>query len=241
MTAKILIAEDDRHTRAALEELLSDEGYVVTTVADGRSASRAIESQSFDLICLDVMMPMTSGFDVCRKLRRTDEKTPIIFITAKGEEIDKVVGFEIGADDYVCKPFGSHEVIARVKAVLRRCRRTTSATPTADDPTSHPPFHMDELEVQPSKMQARRGDQLIELTSRELHILILLHEAGGDVVHRRTLFQNCWGYERIPNSRTVDQTVSQLRKRIESDPKNPRIIQTVYGVGYRFQNDRSES
>ena len=127
MSQRILVAEDDRHTRAALDELLSAEGYQVTAVGDGLSASREVQSHAFDLICLDVMMPIKSGFDVCRKIRETDSRIPIIFITAKGEEIDKVVGFEIGADDYISKPFGSHEVVARVKAVLRRCSPATES------------------------------------------------------------------------------------------------------------------
>lgn len=234
MTTRILIAEDDRHTRAALEELLRDEGYEVTSVPDGMSAIQAIESKSFDLVCLDIMMPMKSGFDVGRKLRRKDTKTPIIFITAKGEEIDKVLGFEIGADDYISKPFGSHEVIARVKAVLRRCQPDSAHPGETDDPTLHASFTMDDLKIVPAKMRATRGGQTVELTVRELHILVLLHDADGDVIHRSTLFEKCWGYDRVPNSRTVDQTVSQLRKRIERDPKHPRIIQTVYGIGYRF-------
>ncbi|MCC9656814.1 response regulator transcription factor [Rhodopirellula halodulae] len=232
---RILIAEDDRHTRAALEELLGAEGYDVETVADGLSASKKIESKKFDLICLDVMMPMKSGFDVCRFLRSSDSQTPVIFITAKGEEIDKVVGFELGADDYISKPFGSHEVIARVKAVLRRCQPEPSQAPNPKDPTTHVTFNMHDLQVTPSKLRATRGDTTIELTARELQILILLHDADGDVVHRQTLFQECWGHHRVPNSRTVDQTVSQLRKRIEIDPKHPRIIQTVYGIGYRCE------
>ncbi|EGF29908.1 response regulator transcription factor [Rhodopirellula baltica] len=232
---RILIAEDDRHTRAALEELLGAEGYDVATVGDGLSASKMIESKNFDLVCLDVMMPMKSGFDVCRLLRAEDHRTPVIFITAKGDEIDKVVGLELGADDYISKPFGSHEVIARVKAVLRRCQPEPSQTPSVKDPTTHVAFNMDDLQVTPAKLRATRGETTIELTARELQILILLHDADGDVVHRQTLFQECWGHNRVPNSRTVDQTVSQLRKRIEIDPKHPRIIQTVYGIGYRCE------
>lgn len=235
MKAKILVAEDDRHTRAALQELLRDEGFDVAVASNGLTAMEMLQDRTFDMVCLDVMMPIKSGFDVCRQIRKTDPDTPIIFITAKGEEIDKVLGFEIGADDYISKPFGSHEVLARVKAVLRRCQRTTSTTESID-PTSHGSFWMGDLQVIPSKMRATRGKESVELTSRELQILVLLHDAGGDVVHRRVLFENCWGYDRAPSSRTVDQTVSQLRKRIELDPKHPKIIQTVYGVGYRYES-----
>jgi len=239
MTHRLLIAEDDPHTRAALEELASADGYEVVAVGDGLSAKRAIDARPFDLICLDVMMPMTNGFDLCKHIRSTDHHTPIIFITAKGEEIDKVVGFELGADDYISKPFGSHEVLARIKAVLRRCSRTTVATDkTAPvEPTAHDAFQMGDLQVVPSKLRAYRNEDPIPLSAREMQILILLHQANGDVVSRRTLYQCCWDAVAVPNSRTVDQTVSQLRKRIEQDVKQPKIIRTVYGVGYRFENE----
>jgi DNA-binding response OmpR family regulator len=159
---------------------------------------------------------------------------PILFITAKAEEIDKVVGLELGADDYIVKPFGAKEVVARIRAVARRCladfeRQGTSPAPSEDN------FWMDDLEVMPRKFRAARGDAIIELTSRELRILQLLASKPGEVVDRGELFRFGWQDNHIPNSRTLDQTISQLRKRIERDPKEPRIIQTVYGVGYRFE------
>lgn len=235
MTQRILVAEDDRHTRAALCELLETEGFEVVAVGDGLSADRAIGAARFDLLCLDVMMPIKSGFDLCRQLRKTDKRTPVIFITAKGESIDKIIGFELGADDYISKPFGSHEVIARVKAVLRRCSpENQSIAPEKIDPSVENDFAMADVRVQPSKMRACRGDTMMDLTARELQILIVLHRACGDVVSRQSLYRQCWDSDRVPNSRTVDQTVSQLRKRIELDPKKPAIIETVYGVGYRY-------
>lgn len=239
MIRRILIAEDDVHTRSAIQELLAGEGHDVTAVGDGLSAKRALQAGRFDLVCLDVMMPMKSGFDVCKELRVKDRRVPVIFITAKGEEIDKVVGFELGADDYISKPFGSHEMIARVKAVLRRCYPEddeTSDSSTADLGDT-PDFRLADLTVQPAKMRACRGDRVIDLSSRELQILISLHRARGDVISRQTLYRQCWSGQRIPSSRTIDQTISQLRKRIEHDPKNPQIILTVYGVGYRCGTD----
>ena len=240
MSHRILIAEDDPNTRGALREIIGLEGYEVVTAADGLAAKRQLESLTFDLLCLDVMMPTHSGFDLCRWVRQRDAVTPIIFITAKGDEIDKVVGFELGADDYICKPFGSHEVVARIRAVLRRCAPqtqpadTTGEATAASDPTSHASFPMGDLLIHPAKLRACRGNKEIRLTPRELHILILLHQADGDVVSRNALYQQAWEAESIPNSRTVDQTLSQLRKRIEVDAKHPRIIQTVYGIGYRY-------
>ncbi|QDV61168.1 response regulator transcription factor [Crateriforma conspicua] len=235
MTPRILIAEDDRHTRSALQELLESEGYHVAAFGDGLSAADAIKQHAFDLLCLDVMMPIKSGFDLCRQVRQHDQRTPIIFITAKGEQIDKVIGFEIGADDYIAKPFGSHEVIARVKAVLRRCYPESSGTSHDEcEVTQHPPFEMSDLRVIPSQMKAVRGEQTYDLTRREILILTMLFDANGDVVSRKDLYHRCWGTDKMPNSRSVDQTVSQLRKAIECDPKQPVIIQTVYGVGYRY-------
>jgi len=239
MSRRILIAEDDPNTRGALREIIGTEGYEVVTAADGSAAKKHLETASFDLLCLDVMMPSQSGFDLCRWVRQRDTVTPIIFITAKGEEIDKVVGFELGADDYICKPFGTHEVLARIRAVLRRCAPQTPANhslrPTAmSDPTAHPSFSMGDLVIHPAKLRACRGEQEIRLTPREAQILILLYQADGDVVSRNAIYQQAWEAESIPNSRTVDQTLSQLRKRIEIDAKHPKIIQTVYGVGYRY-------
>jgi DNA-binding response OmpR family regulator len=159
---------------------------------------------------------------------------PILFITAKAEEIDKVVGLELGADDYIVKPFGTKEVVARIRAVARRCLEDFEQTPEHQT-FSHEDFWMDDLEVLPRQFRARRGEQAIELTARELRILQLLASKPGEVIERNELFRVGWQEQHIPNSRTLDQTMSQLRKRIEHDPKNPRIIQTVYGVGYRFE------
>ena len=179
-------------------------------------------------------MPGLSGYDLCRHFRKTQPKMPILFITAKAEEIDKVVGLELGADDYIVKPFGTKEVIARIRAVARRSIESFHGTP--EDPPELPnhEFWMTDLEVLPKQLRARRADQIIELTPRELCLLQLLASRPGEVIDRDELFRVAWGESHIPNSRTLDQTISQLRKRIEIDPKDPRIIRTVYGAGYRF-------
>ena len=234
MSMNILIAEDDPHTRAALAELLRSEGHRVTEAADGLQAKSLFDSRIPDLACLDVMMPGISGFDLCRHFRNVSPRVPILFITAKAEEIDKVVGLELGADDYIVKPFGTKEVIARIRAVMRRClpaqetNETTNSFPEDD-------FQMHDLHVMPRALRATRGEDMFELTTREMRILQLLAHHQGEVVSREQLFRVGWKEHHIPNSRTLDQTVSQLRKRIEHDPKHPRIIQTVYGAGYRFE------
>jgi DNA-binding response OmpR family regulator len=225
---KVLIAEDDTHTRNGLVEILAAEGYQTIAASDGDEAMRLYDQQRPDFVCLDIMMPEQSGYDVCRHIRRIDETIPIIFISAKSEEIDKVLGLELGADDFIVKPFGVKEVIARIRAVTRRCLKQRPAT---DDE----PFLLDDLQVFPAELRARRGDEVIELSLREVKLLELLWSHRGQVVDRNRIFDRCWGLDHVPNSRTLDQTISKLRKRIERDPKRPTIIQTVHGVGYRFR------
>ncbi len=233
MQLKILVAEDDANTRAALVEVLREQGHDVTPASDGKQAEFLIQRQSFDLACLDVMMPGASGYDLCRLIRHQDAKMPILFITARGEEIDKVVGLELGADDYIVKPFGIQEVLARIRAVTRRCIASAS-TPPIDDALGTDDFTMDDLRISPRSLRAIRGDEVIELTPREVKLLRTLWQRRGQVVRRLDLGRAGWDQGNAPESRTLDQTISQLRKRIERQPQSPRIIQTVYGVGYRF-------
>jgi len=234
MNRKILVAEDDPNTRAALAEILRSDSYEVAEACDGEQAKFLFDTDPPDVACLDVMMPGLSGYDLCRHFRSARPNMPILFITAKAEEIDKVVGLELGADDYIVKPFGGKEVLARIRAVARRCVRAPEQS-TDGHALSDAPFVMIDLEIIPKQMRARRGETTIELSLRELRILQLLAEKPGDVVDRDELFRIGWEEDHIPNSRTLDQTISQLRKRIEAEPKHPRIIQTVYGVGYRFE------
>ncbi len=224
---KVLVAEDDDNIRAGLVEILEREGYATLAARDGAEALEAWKAQRPDFVCLDVMMPAMSGYDVCRAIRAADPELPIMFISAKGEELDRVVGLELGADDFIVKPFGVQEVVARIRAISRRClgRRSTLAAS----------FQMKDLEVRPRELRARRGDALIELSLRDVRILVALFERRGEVLDRDALFNAGWGIDHLPNSRTLDQHISQLRKRIERDPKKPEIIQTVHGAGYRFE------
>lgn len=233
MPHHILIAEDDHNTRRALAEVLRGEGYEVTEAADGYHAKDLFDASPPDIACLDVMMPGMSGYDVCKYFRQQSPTMPILFITAKAEEIDKVVGLELGGDDYIVKPFGTKEVIARIRAVARRS--LTESPGSIRVAFSDQPFSMGDLEVIPRELRVRRGDQAYSMTRREILILQTLSMRPGEVVTRADLFRSAWEDDHVPNSRTIDQTISQLRKRIEMDPKKPRLIQTVYGVGYRYE------
>ena len=225
---KVLVAEDDENIRRGLVEILQGEGYRTVEAPDGRQALAAFDAESPDLVLLDIMMPGLGGYDVCREIRRRGHATPILFVSAKSEEIDKVVGLELGADDFIVKPFGVREVVARIRAVTRRC---FAGRRPADLP---PSFAIGDLEISPSELRARRGDQVIELSLREVKILDLLARNRGKVLDRDTLFNHCWGVNFFPSSRTLDQHISKLRRRIELDPQNPAIIRTVHGVGYRW-------
>lgn len=228
---RILVAEDDPNTRNGLRTVLEAEGYDVVAASDGAAALRLFEEEEPDLALLDVMMPEMDGFALCRELLRRQPGLPVIFLSAKGEEIDRVVGLELGADDYIRKPFGVREVIARIRAVARR---TLAARPSADRSDDDAPFQMGDLTIHPSELRARRGDETFDLSLREVRILRLLHRERGRVVTRDAFFTECWGLRYLPNSRTLDQHVSKLRRRVEIDSRNPLIIRTVHGVGYRY-------
>jgi len=226
----VLIAEDDENIRNGLAELLKGEGYRTTLARDGAEALKLFRERTPDFVCLDIMMPGSNGYDVCREIRKANASVPVIFISAKSEEVDKVLGLELGADDYILKPFGVREVLARIRAVTRRCLASQSSSAESQS------FIMDDLEVIPSQLRARRAEEVFDLSLREIKILRLLHDRKGQVVDRDTFFNECWDLDYAPNSRTLDQHISKLRKRIERDPKNARIIQTVHGVGYRFES-----
>ncbi|HEX2658113.1 MAG TPA: response regulator transcription factor [Polyangia bacterium] len=224
---KVLVAEDDRHIREGLVAILAAEGYQVVVAADGPEALARFRAESPHFILLDIMMPGLNGYDVCRRIRAENVDVPLIFISAKSEEIDRVLGLELGADDFIVKPFGVKEVVARIRAVTRRALRSGGRDQA-------PPFTMRDLEVFPAELRARRGVITIDLSLREIGILRLLHENVGRVVHRDTFFNRLWGLDHLPNSRTLDQQIAKLRKRVEVNPADPRVILTVHGSGYRF-------
>jgi len=233
-TLRVLVAEDDPHIAAGLAELLSGEGYDVTVCPDGVDALERFRALRPEIVLLDIMMPRMNGYDVCREIRRTDARAAILFLSARSEEIDRVLGLELGADDYINKPFGVKEVLARIRAVSRRCLAQRDAEPRDASRTSSGCFVIGDLEVSPAELRARRADTIVDLSLRDVRILALLHREAGRVCDRDLFFRECWGYDHLPNSRTLDQHISKLRRRIERDPDAPMIIRTVHGVGYRY-------
>jgi len=233
MKARILIAEDDSNIRLGLAATLESEGYAVTPTADGAQALRLFAQEKVDLVILDVMMPRKSGYDVCRELRARDPRVPVLFLTAKGEEVDKVVGLKLGADDYMTKPFGVHELLARVEALLRRSRDAGRA---ADPAGARPPvFRFGAAEIDRRKYTATLpGRPPAPLTARELKLLEAFAARPGEVLTRDALLNAVWGIDYFGTTRTLDQHVAQLRKRVELRADAPTAIVTVHGVGYRY-------
>ena len=232
MKAKILIAEDDPNIRLGLVATLESEGYAVTATVDGAQALKVFFQGKFDLVLLDVMMPKASGYDVCRELRAKNSRVPVLFLTAKGEEVDKVVGLKLGADDYVTKPFGVHELLARVESLLRRSR-TAGADATAASGQS-PVFKLGVAEIDRRKFTATIAQRVSELTARELRLAEVFAAHPGEVLTRDALLNSVWGLDYFGTTRTLDQHVAQLRKKMEPTPDEPRAIVTVHGVGYRY-------
>ena len=231
MKAKLLIAEDDANIRAGLVATLESEGYDVTAAADGAQALKLFPQEKFELVLLDIMMPKASGYDVCRELRARGARVPVLFLTAKGEEIDKVVGLKLGADDYVTKPFGVKELLARVEALLRRAR-PAAANASADLP---PTFALGAAEVDRRKFTATIAGRTSALTARELKLAEVFAAHRGEVLTRDVLLNAVWGVDYFGTTRTLDQHIAQLRKKVESAPDSPVTIVTVHGVGYRCE------
>ncbi|WP_294534490.1 response regulator transcription factor [uncultured Rhodoblastus sp.] len=238
---RILIAEDDVNLRAGLVDLLTLEGFVCIVAEDGEAAWSAFVEQAPALCLLDVMMPRLDGLDLCRRIRARDSLVPILLLSARGAEIERVIGLEIGADDYISKPFSARELVARIKAGLRRAKAAQPAE-KAGPAEEAGRFRMGDLDIDPAALRARRfgqkGDgQTIDLAPRELAILQALRERKGKAVTRDELFDLAWGRDYMPNSRALDQYVSVLRRKIEIDPARPRIVTTVHGVGYRYDEE----
>ncbi len=231
MKAHILIAEDDTNIRLGLIATLESDGYSVTAASDGAQALQIFPQQKFDLVMLDVMMPKKNGYDVCRDLRSGGSQVPILFLTAKGEEIDKVVGLKLGADDYVLKPFGVHELLARVEALLRRARSTAPALATPELPTE---FRLGTALIDRRKFTADVAGRVSALTAREMKLAEVFAAHAGEVLSRDSLLNAVWGVDYYGTTRTLDQHVAQLRKKVEAVPDEPKSIMTVHGVGYRY-------
>lgn len=222
---KVLIVEDDQAMAVALRDGFTYEGYAVHVARDGAAGLRMAEERSHDLVILDVMLPRMSGLDVCRQLRSAGNDTPIIMLTARGQEIDKVLGLKTGADDYVTKPFSFLELMARVEAVLRR----TSKSPEAAEQVS-----FGDVEMNFKTFEAKKDGRALELSPREFKMMKYFVEHRGEVVTRDQLLDHVWGYEGLPLTRTVDMHIAKLRQKIEDTPSDPRHVITVHRVGYKF-------
>jgi len=225
---KILIIEDEADLVKGLKLNLSDEGYDVDWASDGREGLRRALEEAPDLVILDIMLPGMNGLEICRELRQKKANIPVIMLTAKGEEVDKIVGLEIGADDYMTKPFSVRELLARIKAHLRREKREPRNVPRT--------CVFGEVEVDFVHFKVRRAGRESDLTSLEVDILKYLVAHKGEVVSREALLDKIWGYEKFPTTRTIDNHILKLRKKIEEDPSRPRHIFSIYGEGYRFMD-----
>jgi DNA-binding response OmpR family regulator len=222
---KVLIVEDDQAMAVALRDGFTYEGYAVHLARDGAAGLRMASERSHDLLILDVMLPRMSGLDVCRQLRGAGNDTPIIMLTARGQEIDKVLGLKTGADDYVTKPFSFLELMARVEAVLRRAAKAAEQVERAQ---------FGDVEVNFKTFEASKGGRSVELSPREFKMLKYFVEHRGEVVTRDQLLDHVWGYEGLPLTRTVDMHIAKLRQKIEDTPSDPRHVITVHRVGYKF-------
>ncbi len=229
MSAKILIVEDDPHILLGLEEVLKSEGFEVATCNRGDKALDAVTRHLPILIVLDIMLPGLSGYDVCRQLRSRKDKTPVLMLTAKGQELDKVVGLDLGADDYVTKPFGVRELLARIHALLRRTGRNGSP---AEAPTE--PFHIGNAVIDPKTFLLKRGSIEEELSAKELKLLQTFCAHPREVMSRDRLLNEVWGYNYYGTTRTLDQVIVQLRKKLGDTGEAPRHLLTVHGVGYKL-------
>ncbi|MEW6734142.1 MAG: response regulator transcription factor [Acidobacteriota bacterium] len=225
---RVLIVEDDPTMAVALKDGFKYQGYSVQLAQDGDDALRLVFETDPHLIILDVMLPKLSGFDVCKQLRNGGNNTPIIMLTARGQEIDKVLGLKIGADDYVTKPFSFLELIARVEALLRR-----TAKP-AEEIENTQIYQFGDVTVDFKKFQITKGNRSLEISSRELKLMKFLIAHRGEVVTREQLLNAVWGYDSFPLTRTVDMHIAKLRQKIEDDPSNPLYIITVHRAGYKF-------
>lgn len=225
MKSKILIVEDEPAMVAGLRDNFEYEGYEVISAEDGVSGLDRALSDNPDLVVLDVMMPRMSGLDVCKQLKAKRPSIPIIMLTARGQEIDKVVGLELGADDYVTKPFSIRELMARVKAVLRR---VSSSAPSAEI------YRFSDVEVNIRSNEVRRGGNVIDLSAKEFALLAYFIAHPVETLSRDRLLDAVWGYENYPTTRTVDTHIVHLRQKLEPNPEEPRFILTVHGSGYKF-------
>lgn len=229
MKTKILIVEDDAHILLGLEEVLKSEGFEIASCNRGDHALEAATKHRPALIVLDVMLPGLSGYDVCKQLRSKKITTPILMLTAKSQEIDKVVGLDLGADDYVTKPFGVRELLARIHALLRR-----GINSNLEQNSNETSFQIGDAVIDPKTFQVKRRKGIDELTARELKLLQIFHAHPGEVLSRDRLLNEVWGQNYYGTTRTLDQVIVQLRKKLGDNGGEPKHLVTIHGVGYKL-------
>ena len=224
---RILIIEDDLAILRGLKDNLEYESYEILTAEDGEQGYCLIREKKPDLIILDLMLPKMSGYELCRKVREEGVTTPILMLTARGEEVDRVLGLDLGADDYVTKPFSVPELLARVRAILRRVQRSKKGNLPGE-------LRFGKVSIDFKRFEARRAGKILNMSRKEFGVLHLLAARAGEVVTRDELLDEVWGYDQYPTTRTVDNHISLLRTKLEDDPSKPRYLLTVHGVGYKL-------
>ena len=238
MKKKVLVVDDEQSIVTLLQYNLEQAGFEVVTAMDGQEGKRIAETESLDIIVLDLMLPNLDGMDVCKQLRQQNIMTPILMLTAKDDELDKILGLELGADDYMVKPFSPREVIARVKAILRRTQLQPEAGKDNDQPDEQ--IQIGRLTIYPEKYEAYFQEEKIELTLKEFELLLFLGQNKGRILTRDQLLSTVWNYDFAGDTRIVDVHISHLREKIEENSKKPAYIKTIRGLGYKLEEPKEE-
>ena len=238
MENKVLVVDDEQSIVTLLQYNLEQAGFEVITAMDGAEGKRLAETESLDIIVLDLMLPIIDGMDVCKKLRQQNIMTPILMLTAKDDELDKIIGLELGADDYMVKPFSPREVIARVKAILRRTQIQTGTS--SDSEQADEQIQIGKVTIYPEKYEAFFQETQLELTLKEFELLLFLGQNKGRVLTRDQLLSAVWNYDFAGDTRIVDVHISHLREKIEEDTKKPAYIKTIRGLGYKLEEPKGE-
>lgn len=236
MSQKVLVVDDEQSIVTLLKYNLETAGYIVDVAYDGEEALKKVKEVKPELIVLDVMLPKKDGIEVCKTIRSDKNLVPILMLTAKDDEFDRVLGLELGADDYMTKPFSPREVVARVKAILRRSQ---IANEVVKDDVDDEDIVIDNIRIRPEFFEVYRDDTLLELTTKEFELLLYLIERQGRVITREHMLNSVWNYEFAGDSRIVDVHISHLRDKLEENPKQPKLIKTVRGLGYKLERPKA--
>jgi len=235
MSVKVLLVEDEKSIADGIIYNLKNEGLKVTHVDEGKIALDIFDEEHFDLLILDIMLPEVSGLEICQSIRKSSN-VPIIMLTAKDDENDKIRGLEMGADDYITKPFSVKELISRIKAVLRRTKNSELLNGLDEDINSAKEINIGNIAMNPLRYEVKIDDEIIELRPREFELLYYLCENAGNIISRDKLFSKVWGYSFAGNSKTLDVHIQRIRERIEVNPKSPQRLTTIRGVGYKLND-----